>query len=116
MAITEYTFSETISTTEWSLTTDTAGPDTQTDDGMVQVFVDLSALLAGDVFELAMYEKVASGATQRQVWTTRFAGAQGVPLWAGPANVVMHGWDYTLLKISGTDRSIEWSVRLIPIT
>ena len=43
--------SETVSTTEWSMTTDTAGPDTEISDGVFQAFVDLAALAAGDGFE-----------------------------------------------------------------
>lgn len=104
---------ETVSTTEHSLTTDTAGPDVETSDGLFQLVLDLNALAAGDVFELKMYEKVQSAATQRLVWSVRFAGVQGTPLWFGPATILMHGWDYTLKKISGTDRSILWSIRKV---
>ena len=30
-----------------------------------------------------------------------------------PALVLMHGWDMTILKLAGTDRSIEWSIRQV---
>lgn len=114
MAITEaFSGTETVTTTEWSLSTDTAGPDTQTDDGIYQVFLDLNALAAGDVFEFDVYEKVLGSSTQRVVYTARFANAQGAPVWVSPSLVLMHGWDMTLRKISGTDRSIDWSVRKV---
>lgn len=114
MAITEaFSGTETIGTTEWSLTTDTAGPDTQTDDGVYQLFLDLNALAGGDVFELVVDEKVLSSSTQRAVYTARFANAQGVPVWVSPSLVLVHGWDMTLKKISGTDRSIDWSIRKV---
>lgn len=114
MAISEaFTGSETIGTTEWSLTTDTAGPDAQTDDGIYQAFLDLSALAAGDVFELKVYEQVLSGGTQRLVYSARFADVQGQPNFVSPTLIFLHGFDLTLKKISGTDRSIDWSIRKI---
>lgn len=101
--------SETVGTTEHSLTTDTAGPDTETSDGIFQVFIDLSALAPGDVFEFKTYETVATSAgTQRAVYSARFADAQGTPIWTSPTLVLGVGWDMTLKKISGTDRAIAW--------
>jgi hypothetical protein len=112
MAATElYTGIETVSTTEWSMTTDTAGPDADTNASVVQAFVELNNLAAGDVFEMRVYEKVASGGTQRLVYSAAFAGVQAAPLWASPPLILMWGWDMTLIKISGTDRSITWSIR-----
>jgi hypothetical protein len=114
MAITEaFSGTETVSTTEWSLTTDTAGPDVQTDDGVYQCFLDLNALAKGDVFEFRVYEKVLSTSTQRAVWRARFANAQSDPNWVTPSLILLHGWDITLKKISGTDRAIDWSIRKV---
>ncbi len=114
MAITQlYSGTETVSGTEWSLTTDSSGPDTDTTDGIFQTFIDLNALAAGDVFEFKVYEKVLSGSTQRLVYYARFAGVQGTPNWVSPSLILLHGWDMTLKKISGTDRSIDWSIRSI---
>jgi hypothetical protein len=114
MAISEpFSGTETIGTTEWSLTTDTSGPDAQTDDGIYQIFLDLNALAAGDVFELKVYEKVLSSGTQRLVYSARFADAQGQPNYVSPTLVLMHGWDFSLRRISGTDKSIDWSIRKV---
>lgn len=114
MAISEYVSgTETVSTTEWSLTTDTAGPDADTTDGVYQIFLDLNAVAAGDVFEFKVYEKVLSSSTQRLVYSARFSGAQGAPVWCTPTLILLHGWDATLKKISGTDRSIDWSIRQV---
>lgn len=114
MAISEaFSGSETVSTTEWSMTTDTAGPDTDTNDGIYQAFIDLAALAAGDVFEFRVYEKVLSASTQRLVYSARFAGVQGAPNWVSPSLILLHGWDATLKKIAGTDRAIDWSIRKI---
>jgi hypothetical protein len=114
MAITEaYAGTETVTTTEWSLTTDTAGPDADTTDGVYQCYLDLNALLKGDVFQFKVYEKVGSASTQRLVYSVRFSNAQSEPVWVSPSLILLHGWDMTLLKVSGTDRAIDWSVRKI---
>lgn len=114
MAITEaFSGSETVGTTEHSLTTDTAGPDAETSDGVFQCFLDLNALLKADVFEFKVYEKVLSSSTQRVVFSVRFANAQSEPVWVSPSLILLHGWDMTLDKISGTDRAIDWSIRKV---
>lgn len=114
MAISEaYTNAATISTSEWSLTTNTAGPDVDTTDGIYQVFLDLATLIVNDIFEFKLYEKTTAGSTQRVVYSCRFAGVQGAPVWASPSFILLHGWDVTLKKISGTDRSIAWSIRKV---
>jgi hypothetical protein len=105
-----YEFSETVSTTEWSLTTDTAGPDAQTTSGLYQVFVDLNALAAGDVYELRGYEKIVSGGTQRAYLSKVFSGVQEDPIWVTPFAALIHGFDWTLVKHSGTDRDINWRI------
>lgn len=109
-----YTGSASISTTEYSLTlASTSGvPASKTDNGYISIWLDLSALAAGDQYELKVYEKVASGGTQRQCWpTTVLTGAQSPPHWFSLPLAVMHGWDVTLKKIAGTDRTIAWSIR-----
>jgi len=115
MAISEHAAgSETVTTSEWSLTTDTAGPDADTTDGVYQVFIDFNALLAGDVYRFKAYEKAQAADTQRAFFSQDIAHAQGSEdNWVSPAFVLMHGWDFTLTKISGTDRAITWSVRKI---
>jgi hypothetical protein len=116
MAITEaFSGTETVSTTEWSLTTDTSYDtgDAQTADGVYQCFLDLFNLAAGDEFEFKVWEKVLSGSTQRIVYAARFVGVQGEPNWVSPSLILLHGWDMTLDKIAGTDRSIDWSIRKV---
>ena len=114
MALTEaYTNSQTVSTTEHSLPNDAtySSSSPMTADGMYQAFIDLSAMAAGDEFEFKVYEKVSSTATQSLVYVKNFVGRCATPLHVTPALILFHGWDMTLKKISGTDRSIEWSIR-----
>lgn len=114
MAITElYSGTEAVTGTEWSMTTDTSGPDVDTTDGVFQCFIDLNALLAGDQFQIRAYEKARSGDTQRIVYEAIRTGAQQQPIFVTPSLVLMHGWDFTLKKLAGTDRTITWSIRQV---
>ena len=112
--IAAFTGTESVSTTEHSLTTDTAGPDVDTTVGVFQPFLELNALAAGDTFQFRVYEKSrTSGDTQRELYSATFSGAQSSPLWVGPAICLGIGWDMTLIKIAGTDRTINWRIAQI---
>jgi hypothetical protein len=116
MAITApFEDSASISTTEYSLPADTTTgvPTSQTDDGVYQIYLDLSDLVAGDQFELKVYEKVQSAGTQRLVDYRIFTGAQSPPHVVLPTLILMHGWDVTLKRIAGTDATIGWSIRKV---
>lgn len=105
----------TVSTTELSMVSGTSTLQNITTDGIFQAFIDLSAMAAGDEFDFAIYEKVNSAGTKRRCFVATFANAQGTnnAIWVSPALVLMHGWDMTLDKIAGTDRSIPYSIRQI---
>jgi hypothetical protein len=110
ITIEAFTGTETVGTTEWSMTTDTSGPDTETTSGVFAAMIDLNALAAGDTFRFIVYEKCRTGDTQRSVYTAEFTGAQSTPLWVSPALFLGVGWDMTLKKIAGTDRTINWRI------
>lgn len=113
MAIAElYSGTEAVGTTEWSLTTDTAGPDADTTDGVFQVFLDVSDMVAGDQLQIRIYEKVRSGDTQRIVYQAILTGAQSEPIWVSPSLILMHGWDVTLDALAGTI-TVLWSIRQV---
>lgn len=113
MAITQaYTGTATIGTTEYSLVNNSTTLANSTDVGVYQVFIDLSNLASGDEYEIRIKEKVISTGTQRTIYLGVVDGAQGSPF-VTPTLVLMHGWDVTLDKILGTDRSISWSIRKV---
>lgn len=113
MAITEaFTGSETVGTTEHSMTTDTAGPDLTTTDGIFQIWVDVSAMTAGDQYQIRIYEKVTSGGSQLKVFESVLTGVQPGPF-VSPSLILLHGWDATLDKLAGTDRALTWSIRSV---
>lgn len=114
MPISETSGTEAVGTTEWSLATDTSydTADAQTTDCILQVWLDLSDMIAGDQLQVRLYEKVRSGDTQRVVEEWILTGAQSKPNWVSPSFVVMHGWDVTCDALAGTI-TVNWSLRQI---
>lgn len=103
-----YQVGETVGTTEHSFITDTSGPDAATVPGVYEAFIDVNALAAGDVFELTLYETVASSSgTQRVVWKHVLTGPYSHPVLVLPSFIAGVGFDLTMKKISGTDRAIN---------
>lgn len=102
----------TIGTTEYSLPNDSTTLTPQTDDGVYQVFLDLSAMAAGDQYQLRVYEKVQASGSQLVVYEAIITGAMATT-YVFPSLVLLHGWDVTVKKLAGTDRSIGWSIRKV---
>lgn len=117
MAITEITGTEAIGTTEHSLATDTSfsEADAQTTDGVVQLYLDLDDMVAGDILQIRFYEDTRSGDTQRATEEWILFGDQPIQGWVSPHFTVMHGWDFTLDALAGTV-TVNWSIRLVPVT
>jgi hypothetical protein len=113
MAIAElYSGTEAVSTTEHSLTTDTAGPDVDTTDGVFQVWLDLSDMVLTDVLQIRLYEKVRSGDSQRVVREWILRDVQSSPIWVSETFILLHGWDFTVDALAGTI-TVNWSVRQV---
>lgn len=115
MAIAELiTGTEAVTTTEWSLATDTSydTADAQTTDGVFQVWLDVSDLVAGDQLRIRIYEKVRSGDTQRIVYECVLTGPQSAPIWVSPSLVMLHGWDVSVAALAGTV-TVLWSIRQV---
>lgn len=113
MAITEaFTGTEAVSTTEHSMTTDTAGPDAEASDGIFQCFLDVSDMVAGDTLQIRLYETCQSGGTQRLAKEWILTGAQAEPLWVSDSFILLHGWDWTLDALAGTI-TVLWSIRKV---
>lgn len=113
MAFSElYTGTDTIGTTKYSLTNSSTTIASRTTDAVLTVWLDLANMASGDEYQLVLREKVTSGGSQMTIVLGNPVGAQGEPFVTGPFQV-MHGWDVTLQKIAGTDRSISWSIRAV---
>lgn len=101
--------SATISTTEYSLPTDSTTRVAQTTVCVLECWIDFAAMTAAETYDVIMYEKV-NGGTQRVLFSNRLVGVQAELYRLGPL-FVSEGWDVTVTKIAGTDRSIGWSLR-----
>jgi hypothetical protein len=113
MAITElYSGTEAVSTTEWSCTTDTAGPDADTTDGVFQAFFDVSDMVAGDILQIRVYEKARSADTQYVIYEAILRDVQSEKIFVTPSLILMHGWDFTLDALAGTI-TVNWSIRQV---
>lgn len=104
----------TIGTSEYSMVGNTTSgvPLANTTTGFYQLFVDLSAMAAGDQFQIKIYEEVYSG-TQGVAEVYTFTGVQAKPICSFPGLILIEGWDMTVKKLAGTDRSIWFDVRKV---
>lgn len=102
----------TISTTEYSLPNDSTTPASITDDGVYVAIVDLTAMALGDEYTIRLKEKVYAADTQITTDQWWVAGPQSQPLTID-LGILLHGWDLTVQKLAGTDRSIAWSIRKV---
>lgn len=105
-----YTGNQTVGTTEWSLTSDSSSIGAISTNAWVQIDIDMSALAAGDVYEVKVYNKAVSGGTQRTCRVYTFAGAQGEPHVSILPGVLGFGWEVSGKKLAGTDRAWDWTI------
>lgn len=112
MAISETAGSATIGTTEFYCMSNSTTKVDQTADGVYQAVFGLGAMAAGDQFQLTAYEKVNAG-TQGIVLQAVVTGAQAQPQYIMPALILVDGWEFSIKKLAGTDRSITFSIRKV---
>lgn len=113
MAINElFQNSVSVTNTEYFLAANSTTPSYQTTDGIVQCWLDLNNLVLGDEFRLSVYESISGGGTTRLVdeWTIAFSGSK---LYVTPTLILLHGWDFSLTRLSASSRTISWSIRSV---
>lgn len=114
MALSEaYSGSASIGTTEFSLPNNSTTLTPIAISGVYQLFLDLNALTATESYRVAVKEKVRSSSTQRTVFSTDIMGVQAEAVLVAPGLLLLNGWDITIRKLFGTDRTIEWSIRKV---
>ena len=113
MAITApYEDSASIGTTEYSLPNDGTTLTPITVPGVYQADIDFTAMAAGDQYQLLVYEKVLPAGSQKVFYSATIVGVQG-QAFILPSLILMNGWDITVKKLAGTDRTIAWSIRQV---
>jgi hypothetical protein len=108
-----YSSSASIGGVERSLPNDSTTLTPVDSAGIFELSLDLGNLAAGDSFALRIRKKVLSSGTQRLVRQVVFTGAQDEPVFVHPSITLRHGWDITLQKLAGTDRTIAWSIERV---
>ncbi len=103
----------TVGTSAISLINGTTTIASATDVGIYQIEVDVSAMAAGDQYELYWYEKAIAGGTQRTHSLGVLTGAQAWPLAVFGSLFLGIGWDFAIKKLTGTDRAFSWSIRRV---
>lgn len=73
----------------------------------LEVFVDLSAMIAGDQYRVQVVETV--NGTLGVAWEAFPTGAQVGPLWVPPRRVGT-GWDVRVKLIAGSARTVGWTI------
>jgi hypothetical protein len=103
----------TVGATEISVVTGTTTTSTSTTHGVYQLFLDATNMAKGDEFHIRIYEKVeATGGTQRQVYEATLHDVQ-TQLFVTPMLQLKNGWDVRVVKIAGTDRAFDASLRRV---
>lgn len=103
----------TIGQTPLSLPNNSTTLTPRTEDGIFQLFLDRSAVQDGDLFTLKIWEKVTGGGNQQCIATQPVGGYAGLLPYVTEPYILLHGWDMTLEKTGGTDRSFSWSIRRV---
>ena len=85
----------------------------QSDDGVYQLVLDLNAMLDGDEYRVRVWDAISSGGTVRIGMEWVVAHAQSEPLWFTPSLILLHKWDFSIIRLAGSDRTIAWSIRKV---
>jgi hypothetical protein len=101
----------TISTTEYSLVNASTSLAASTTVCMMQGWIDFANMVAGDGYRVRVYEKINAG-TKRTIYDTTLTGVQPGPL-VLPTLILGDGWDVTVLRTAGSDRTVLWSLRTV---
>jgi len=104
----------TIGATAVSIVSGNTTPQTVTDDGAYQLWVDDGAnMTKTEEYKIIIKEKVeGTGGTQKTVFSATLKGVQS-EVFVTPVLVLINGWDMLIQKIAGTDRAFDASIRKI---
>lgn len=99
---------------ELSIISGTTTLQTNTDDGVYQLWVDDQGnMTKAEEYAIRIYEKVEeTGGTKKLVFKATLKGVQS-EIFVSPMLILMHGWDMTITKIAGTDRAFDANIRRI---
>lgn len=100
----------TVGSTELSIISGTTTLQTNTTKGIRGLFLDASNMAKGDEYEVRIYDKVISTGTKRLAYRQTLSDAQSEII-VFPDLFLYNGWDMTIKKNAGTDRTFTASIR-----
>jgi hypothetical protein len=106
---TTITGSASIGATEFSLPTSSTTLTAQTTSGGLETLIDLTNMVAGDQYQIRATEKV-NGGTAQTLWIGFATGAQ-TGLYRIPKLDVNEGWSVNMKLITGSARTVSWSLK-----
>jgi hypothetical protein len=114
-AVTEYdSGTDTISTSEYFLASDSTSISKQTEVGLYQLFMDVNALAKGDDFRVNLWEEVrGASSTEQAVRLANLTGVRSHKVYATPTLELLNGWEFSMQRRTGADRSVPWSIRKV---
>lgn len=98
-----------VSTTEFFLFSNSTTVTYQTTDCLMQAFISVASMAAGDQYRINVYEKV-NGGTALTVYSATLTGVQQ-GAFVTPALIVGEGYEVSVTKLTGTSRTVNWSLR-----
>lgn len=101
-----------VSTTELSLISGTSTLQNNTTAGVYQLFVDCSNMAKNDEFVIRVYATARASGTKRVLFTITLDNAQS-EIFCTPTLILINGFDFTIQKVSGTDRAFDTSIRKV---
>lgn len=122
MAIAEAYFVNglTVSTIELSIVNGNSTLANNTTAGVYQLFAFIEGVSnPTDIFRFRVMEKVLSGSTKRVAFEVLYFGhhdsgsAMTHMHIITPPLILMNGWDMTVIRVAGADKSIEASIRKV---
>lgn len=100
--------SATISTSEYYLFSASTSLTSQTTSAKISGWIDFVNMTAAETYDVKVYEKVNAG-TAKLAFTNRLIGVQSELYWV-PEFWAVEGYEISVTKVAGTDRSILWSL------
>lgn len=103
----------TVGTTALSIVSGNTTPQSVTDDGVYQLWVDGGVMAKGDEFLILLKEKVEGTGGSQKIFTQH--SIQGVQSenFLTPTFILINGWDMLIDKLVGTDRAFDASIRKV---
>lgn len=108
-----YTLNASISTSEYSIPNGGTVLQSITTPVLLTGLIDAEPVADGDVFRVRVKEKVVSGGTQRTILDFLICNDQQTsPLYSFGPFLLLHGWDVTVIRVAGSDRTLVGRVEV----